>query len=86
MVKISVESAAIEKTVILTPAHATLAFEEPRVGQTEICPPQFMLLTDLLSLKINCNHATQRRGGFSPPGPAIEALGGENPPLRCCCN
>jgi len=46
MVKISVESAAIEKTVILTPAHATLAFEEPRVGQTEVYPPQFILLTD----------------------------------------
>jgi hypothetical protein len=36
-----------------------------------------ILAVRLWSLKINCNHVTQCRGGFSPPGPMIEAPGGE---------
>src|SRR5262245_3379344 len=37
----------------------------------------------LWRLKINCNNSVG--AGFPRPHPLPGRLGGENPPLRCCC-
>jgi len=74
-----VSNIAVLASFIYLLSHGSLTFRVFFDIASSAAERRLSLARRLWSLKIKRNHAIQRRGGFSPPGSVIDAMGRGKP-------